>query len=140
MKITVDTNFLISATQWDYSVASKLLKELLRRSIEIFSTKAIIEEFFEILQRDFNYSPQEAEKIIEKIILSVTLVKPLRKLQVVRDDPDDNIIIECAVESNSNYILTYDNHLLSLNEFEGIKIIKPEEFLKILDRSEIEPT
>ena len=50
-------------------------------------------------------------------------------MDVVKEDPDDNKIIECAIESEAEYILSYDNHLLRLKEYLGIKIIKPEEAL-----------
>ena len=59
MNITVDTNFLISATQWDNSVAFKLLKRLLEANIKIFTTKDILDEFSEVLQRDFKYNKEE---------------------------------------------------------------------------------
>ena len=49
------------------------------------------------------------------------------RVKVVKEDPDDDIIIECALESNSKYVITYDTHLLNLKEYQGIRIIKPEE-------------
>jgi putative PIN family toxin of toxin-antitoxin system len=51
---------------------------------------------------------------MEVIMGFVTLVNPTLKVNVVKDDPDDNCIIECAIESNSDYIITYDKHLLNL--------------------------
>jgi len=60
MKITVDTNFLISSTQWNYSVAHKLLQKLIRKDINIFTTKDILEEFADVLKRDFQYQKNDA--------------------------------------------------------------------------------
>jgi len=54
-------------------------------------------------------------------------VNPQTKIKAVKDDPDDDIIIECALESKSKYLITYDKHLLNLKEFRGIRVIKPEE-------------
>lgn len=130
MKIAVDTNFLISATQWDYSVSNKLLQKLIKNNVEIFSTKEILEEFAEVLKRDFLYTDEEVNNILEKVLQFLTLVNPKNKVDVVKEDADDNKIIECAVESKSEYILSYDKHLLKLKEFQGIKIIKPEEALE----------
>ena len=48
-------------------------------------------------------------------------------IEVVKDDPDDNKIIDCALASSSDCIITYDKHLLNLKSFEKIKIITPEE-------------
>ena len=49
----------------------------------------------------------------------------------MKDDPDDNRVLECAIESSSDYIVTYDKHLLKLKEYKGIKIMKHEEILKV---------
>jgi len=133
MKVTVDTNFLISSTQWDYSVAHKLLKKLILSDAEIFTTYDILDETAEVLERDFEYSKDEAKNIIEKILLFAKLIKPKQKVDVIKDDPDDNKVIECAIESSSDYIITYDRHLLKLKEYKGIKIVTPEEFNKICD-------
>jgi predicted nucleic acid-binding protein len=82
MKVTVDTNFLISATQWDYSVAHKLLKKFILSSAEIFTTQDILDETSEVLERDFEYSKDEAKNIIEKILLFVKLIEPKQKVEI----------------------------------------------------------
>lgn len=134
MKVTLDTNFLISATQWDYSVAHKLLKRMLRDKVEIFLSDDILKEFSGILKRDFNRSSEEINRIINNLTSFANLVDPSRKIEYIRVDPDDDRILECAVESSSDYILTYNKHLLNIENFEDIKIIKPEEFLKIISK------
>ncbi len=131
MKVTADTNFLISATQWDYSVAHKLLKKLIMLNVRVFTTKELLGEFSEVLERDFKYSKDEISNIAEKILCFVELIEPKQKVDVVKEDPDDNKVIECAIESESEYIITYDKHLLKIKEFRGIKIITPDEFNKI---------
>ena len=88
-----------------------------------------IDELEEVLRRDFQLSEKEVDEIIEKILIFVTFVEPIEKIDAVRDDPDDNKILECAVTSNSEYIITYDKHLLDLKTFMGIKIVKPEEII-----------
>ena len=127
MVITFDTNVLLSATLWDGSVAQKLLFDLIRQRIKIYSTTEILSEYQEILRRDFNFSDEEISEIMEKVLAFVTLVSPQTKIKAVKDDPDDDKIIECALESQSKYIITYDKHLLNLKEFRGIRVIKPEE-------------
>ncbi|MBU3924295.1 MAG: hypothetical protein KJ592_05235 [Nanoarchaeota archaeon] len=48
-----------------------------------------------------------------------------------------DIIFECAVEGGVDYIISNDKHLLKVVEFEGIKIIRPEEFLRIIDKDNL---
>ncbi len=43
MNVSVDTNFLTSATQWDNSVAHKLLLRMIEKEIPIFATTEILE-------------------------------------------------------------------------------------------------
>ena len=126
MVVTFDTNALLSATLWDGSVAQKLLHDLIRRDVKIYSSPEILNEYQKVLKRDFNFSDEEVAEIMEKVFVFVTLVIPSTKIDVVKEDPDDNAIIECAVESKSKYIITYDPHLLKFKEYEGIQIIKPE--------------
>ena len=132
MRFTVDTNFLISATQWSYSVAHKLLEKIILANHEAFATEEILEEFAKVLKRDFKYDADRVNKIVSVLVRFLTLVGPRNKVEAVAEDADDNKIIECAIESNSEYIISYDEHLLKLKEYRGIKIIKPEEALKLL--------
>jgi len=69
------------------------------------------------------------------IVESFSIVKPGRKITVVKDNPDDNKIIEAAVEAKADYIVTGDKHLLKIGNYHGIKIIKPNEFLKKLNKA-----
>ncbi len=132
MRVVFDTNVLISATLWDGSVAQKLLFKLLQPSSRIFSSVEILSEYQKVLNRDFDYSGSEITYILEKILSFVTLIKPVAKVNVVKENPDDNKIIECALASSSEYVITYDKHLLNLKEFQGIKIATPEEFLRVI--------
>lgn len=129
VKVTFDVNILIPSTLWDGSVAQKLLFKLIQSDSKIFSTNEILTEYQKVLKRDFEFSDDRVAKIIEKIIMFVTIIETNSKVESVKDDPDDNKILECALDSGSEYLISYDKHLLKLKEFQGIRIVKPEEFL-----------
>ena len=76
MAVTFDTNVLLSATLWDGSVAQKLLFDLIRQGVKIYSTTEILSEYQEILKRDFDFSDKEISEIMEKVLVFVTLVNP----------------------------------------------------------------
>jgi len=126
MVVTFDTNALLSATLWDGSVAQKLLHDLIMQNIKIYSSLEILNEYKKVLKRDFDFSDEDVAEIMGKVFAFVTLVRPSMKVDVVKEDADDNIIIECALESDSKYIITYDPHLLRLKVYKDIQIIKPE--------------
>ena len=47
-------------------------------------------------------------------------------------DQDDNKILQCGLDGNVDYIITGDNDLLVLKEYNKIKIIKPKDYLDIV--------
>jgi len=65
--------------------------------------------------------------ILEKSVIVV----PTEKIDVV-SDPDDNKFVEAALEGMAQYIVSQDKHLLVLKEYHGVKVLNPDEFLKLL--------
>ena len=136
LKVTLDTNVLISGTFWE-GEAYKIMQLIEQKKIECHLSKAILEEYNKVL-----HSEEILEKISEhhlkiksvmiKVIEMCSIVEPKTCILVVDEDPDDNKILECAVEARVNYIVSYDEHLLKLKEFEGIRIILPKELLKVV--------
>jgi predicted nucleic acid-binding protein len=48
---------------------------------------------------------------------------------VISDDPTDNIFFECAIDSNADYIISGDKHILDFGKYKNIQIVKPKDFL-----------
>lgn len=104
---------------------------------EVIISEELLREYDDVLNRE-----EIAEKIenkslvirdiVQKVISKAEIVEPMRKFEVIPEDPDDNLILDCAFEGKVDFIVSQDKHLLRLNEFQGIKIVSPEEFLKIL--------
>ncbi len=138
MKITVDTNILVSATFWT-GASDRILEKAEKKEIEIVLSQEIMKEYIKVLnykeiQDKIKDKNLEMNRTVEKITAISKFVEPKEKLQVVKDDPSDDKFIECAKTGNVNYIVSNDKHLLKLKEFEGIKIITPEEFLKKIEK------
>jgi len=136
MKVTLDTNVLISATFW-YGDSNKIIERVERKEIEMVLSGEIIEEFAKVLEyKDIKEKVKginiEMNRVIEKIFSLSTIVYPNEKLDVVKDDPDDNKVLECAKAGNVDFIVTSDNHLLKLKDFEGIRIMTPKEFMTMI--------
>ena len=133
MRIVVDTNVLISATFWQGD-SNEILECVERKEIELVLSKAIIDEFSEVLNsseirkkiQDKNLGLQ---RTVEKVVSMATLVEPTKRLAIVKEDPDDNKVVECAEEGNAAFIVSNDNHLLKLRQYEGILIVTPQRFL-----------
>ena len=71
--------------------------------------------------------------MITVIVQASTIIEPDMKVDIVKKDPKDNIIIEAAITGNAKYIVTGDaRHLLPLKKVGNIKIVSVNEFLKKL--------
>ena len=65
------------------------------------------------------------------------VIVPDEKIEDLLSDPDDNVIVACAVEGKANYLITYDPHFDSLKgSYRGIKIVKAIPFLEALRQIE----
>ena len=136
MKICVDTNVLISATFW-YGPSEVLLNKVDNKKIELVLSEEILSEFqkvlgYEDVQKKIKDKNLEMKYTAEKFRAMSTIVCPSTHFNSVKEDPSDNKILECAVEGKADFIVSQDKHLLSLGEFNGIKIVSPKEFLELL--------
>ncbi|HLC31087.1 MAG TPA: putative toxin-antitoxin system toxin component, PIN family [Candidatus Nanoarchaeia archaeon] len=129
MKVVLDTNILISATIWDNSEAQKLLLKLIEKNIAIYSSKEILEEYQKVLARDFDYTEAEILSLTNLLLNFLIILEPIEKLNVIKDDPEDNKIIECALSAEAEYVVTYDKHLLDVKSYKNVQMRKPEEII-----------
>ena len=132
----MDTNLLISATFW-YGDSNKIIDMVEKKEIELVLSKDIIDEFRAVLEYDeikekIRKKNLEMAWTIEKIKEISTIIEPSEELKVVKDDPDDDKILECAAEAKVDFIVSKDNHLLKLQKYGIIKILNPSDFLKQL--------
>ena len=51
--------------------------------------------------------------------------------RIVRD-PDDDMIVACAVAGRANYLVSRDQDILALGSYRSIRIIAPEPFLNLV--------
>jgi predicted nucleic acid-binding protein len=65
----------------------------------------------------------------------IELVNLSRHFAAIREDPEDDKFIDCAVEGQADYIISKDGHLLQIKAFRGIPIYSPKEFLRLLNHS-----
>ena len=136
MKIVLDTNVWLSGIFWD-GEASKILEKAEKKDIQIIISEDILSEIIKVLNRESKFQKYilnlrlSIENLLRTILSISTLIETKTKLDIIKADPKDNIILEVALEGKAEHIISYDNHLLNMIEFRNIKIINPGEFLKI---------
>jgi len=91
----------------------------------------VFNEYLELLQR--RIKPGKDYQWFVRLIdqrKNIEIVKPEEHFAVIKEDPDDNIFLDCAIAGKVEYIISGDEHLLNLKKFKGIKILTPGEFLR----------
>ena len=136
MKVVLDTNIWLSGIFWD-GEASKVIKKAEKNNFQIIISEGILSEIVNVLNRKSKFQKYilnlklSIEDILRTILSISTLIETKTKLDVIKADPKDNIILEVATDGKADLILSYDKHLLNMIEFRGTKIMSPSEFLKI---------
>jgi putative PIN family toxin of toxin-antitoxin system len=130
MRATLDTNVYISALNFS-GVPAQILDLNTDEAFVLCLSPAIVEETKRILADRFNWRLDALSAVLQPIVSRAVMVQPKRRVAACTD-PDDNRILECAVESQSDFVVTGDDHLLRLGAFEGIRIVKSREFLEVL--------
>lgn len=132
LKVTIDTNTLISAAI-SHGNEFLLLKAAQEDKLQLVLSPDILEEFKEVLARPkFGFSEEQVMAAFKQLVSIASIVVPTAKCTLIKDDPDDNRILECAEEGNVGYIVSGDKHLLNLKQYKSIKIVKSAEMLNLV--------
>ena len=130
-KLVLDTNIIISAIICKQGDPAKLFEKLIKEEIENYTSKEIIEELIEVLNRNEITKKTKKETrtfILEQYLIHSQIVNPKTKYKIVKHE-SDNKFIDAAKEANAKYIISGDKHLLEIKKFREIKIIKVKEYL-----------
>ncbi len=125
MKIVLDTNVIIDGIKDDYSYEKQIIDAVRAGEIEAYANHQTIQENRLIMKRLVDNPEYESE--IQELLSRINHVANHRRINIVRD-PEDNKILESAVESGAEYLITRDNDLLSLDKYQDVKIVSPSQF------------
>lgn len=133
MNIVCDTNVLISAIVFGGN-AGQIIKYTSEGMIINYISPAIIKEFEDVLKRPkFAFSHNEISAIIQLFYETFEYIITSQLVVEIKDDPDDNRILETALAADADFIISGDKHLLQLGKWGNIPILNPSKFLKILE-------
>ena len=127
-KVVLDTNIYLSTILFGGN-PRKIISLAKSKKIEVFISPKILLEISDKLYGKFRWNEEQIKQVIRAIGKISSVVRPKVKLSVVKSYPTDDKIIECAMESEANFIITGDKHLLDIKKYKKIKILTPERFL-----------
>lgn len=134
LKIVFDTNIYISAFVIPGGNAERAYIHAIEGDFALYTSVAILTELARKLEEKFGWEKRRIAQLITSISDVATVLKTTPCLKVLADDPD-NRILECALKSGADFLVTGDKHLLKLTTYENFEIIKLSNFLRILQRT-----
>lgn len=131
MRVVADTNVVVSGLLWS-GIPRQILSLARQAKIELFTSEQLLAELEEVLGRD---------KFTERIALALStprtlvlqyanlakIITPTTIAPAVPADPDDNIVLACAVTVPVDAIVSGDGDLLTLRSYQAISILTARE-------------
>ncbi len=134
-RIVIDTNVLVSAFGWA-GKPRQIFEQVLDGNFELILSEKQLAEIRRVLSYPrLKLTAGEQARFLDVLTLTARIVETHNDLNIVKEDPTDNMLLEAAVEHNAKYIVSGDQHLLNVKEFRGIKILTPAEFLVLFKPS-----
>ena len=130
VKVVFDTNvwlsiFMKKILTDEFSKAKQELAVYISKDIILEVSKVLLYPKIAEILKKANVTEKEILRAIEA---NSTIVNPKIKLQIIEEDAEDNKILECALASGADIIVSGDKHLLKLEKFRKTRILTPREF------------
>ena len=127
MKVILDTNVIISSIFFG-GIPSHIIEACYEKCIKLVMSPAILIEYRDVAERLARRKPNDYKTVLEWILTNAEMVADTTLAEPVSVDPDDDKFIAAALLSGAKIICSGDKHLLDVNGYRGIEILKPKPF------------
>lgn len=137
-RIVCDSTVLVSAFLATDGTAARVLDLALTDRVHLVVSETIIAETGKVLltydriRRRYTYTDEEVQGFCSKLGEAFTLLTAFSPVSGVCRDPNDDMVLACAVAAAAPYLVTRDKDLLVLQQYAGVTMITPEAFLAFL--------
>ncbi len=134
MRVVVDTNVLVSSFLTPKGHPRAVIDLWKTGQISLCVSDEILEEYLEVLVRLGLRGEPELRNLLSMFKRKENLVfrKAAARYRRVKDDPDDDKFIDCAISARARYIISGDSHLLKVKQFKTVKIVSSEQFVELM--------
>jgi putative PIN family toxin of toxin-antitoxin system len=134
LRVVLDANQFVSAVLVPVGHPSQILGIWRRGDLDVLVSPPILAEirhvlFYPRLQSRHGWDTTRIDAFLEGVRTAAILTPGTTVVREVADDPSDDKYLACALEGSAHYIVTGDHHLLRLDPWCGIHIVRPAVFL-----------
>lgn len=138
MRVVLDANIYISALISSQGNPASIVNRWLAGEFDVLLSQPIVDEILRVtgyrrLQSKYKEIRENRLEFVDLISEQGIWTKPTKLLNVVVADESDNRYLECAIAGGATYVVTGDEHLLDIGNYQGISIITPAAFATLLE-------
>jgi hypothetical protein len=129
IKVVVDTNVFVSSF---YGGNPRKIVDLWKSGLVTFClSKPVVEEYVEVLNRLGLEKDREFGELLRHFAhgFHVLFNAKTPALHVVKEDPEDDKFIECAVALKADFVISGERNLTAIEDYMGVKILTSKQFL-----------
>lgn len=136
-RAVLDTNVFVSGATISVGPSSQIIDHWRNQDFIVIASPQLITEYEKVLSRPkvmkcTGLNPQETSQYIQEIRDRVYMTSGTLILDVLKNDPDDNMVLACAEEGIATHLVTGNKKHFPFTNYKGIKIVPPREFLSLL--------
>lgn len=134
-QIVLDTNVLLAGLRSRRGASYKLLTILNDNRWQLNISTTLVFEYEEILKRNqmqLGISLEDIDSVIDALCAIANKCNIFYLWRPFLNDPDDDFLVDLAVEAQADYIITYNQKDLQPALIFGIKIVTPKQFLQAM--------
>ncbi len=133
VKSVNDTNVWVAGIHWQTGAGHKILLHWQERHFQHFISADLLFEIVRVLRQVLGYSDEQLYDWYWLLLTGSTFVAPAVTPNVIAEDPDDNKLIACALEGHVDYIVSEDKDLHRLGQYQTIRVLNKQAFLRVLE-------
>lgn len=138
-RAVLDTNVFISGATISIGAPSQIINHWRQQDFILVISPQLVTEYEEVLNRPnvmkyTGLSLQETSQYVQEVVDRAYMSRGSLTLNVLVNDPDDNMVLACAEEGLATHLVTGNKKHFPLSEYKGIIICSPREFLNLLNK------
>jgi putative PIN family toxin of toxin-antitoxin system len=128
-KVVLDTNTLVASAYAEQSASRRIVEACLRGELVAVVSPALRREYEQILAVAVRV--HDHDRALRQFLQQALVVEPAETPRVVPDDPDDDKLLAVAIAAGADVIVSSDRHLLGLDPYGSVRILRPTAFLRV---------
>lgn len=138
-RVVLDTNVFVSGGTISAGAPSQIINHWRKQDFVMVASPQLIAEYQEVLSRPkimkyTGLSSKETAQYIQEVKDRAYMTSGTLELNILTNDPDDNMVLACAEEGMATHLVTGNRKDFPFTQYKGIQILTPREFLKVIEK------